>query len=102
METLKKNKNAIIVLVLIVVGFLLYFYVFKKDEPLTSADSSSSAQLIGQELVSEINRLNSLKKVGASYSALFSDPVFRSLNDIQVSVQPKPVGRSNPFLSTGL
>lgn len=102
METLKKNKNILIILALCVVGFLLYTYVFKADEPLTTVDSSSSASLIGQELVGEINRLNSLKKVSASYTALFSDPAFMSLNDIQVNVQSRPVGRQNPFLSSGL
>ncbi len=102
METLKKNKNILIVVALVAVCFLLYVYVFKKEEPLTTTESSSSAQLIGQELVSEINRLKSLKKLNDSYVELFNNPAFISLRDIEVSVQSKPIGRQNPFLPTGL
>lgn len=102
MEIIKKNKNILIILALVAVGFLLYFYVFKQPEPLTTAESSSSAKLIGQELVSEINRLSSLQKINESYAALLSNPAFLSLVDIQIDVQSKPIGRQNPFLSTGL
>jgi hypothetical protein len=101
METLKKNKNSIILLVILIAGFVYYKYFFKADEPLITAENSSSVQIIGQELISEINRLNALKRVGDSYKTLLTDQSFLSLNDIQVNVQSKPIGRSNPFLSTG-
>lgn len=102
METLKNNKNILIILAVVVIGLLLYFYVFKKPEPLIVEESTSSAQLIGQELVSEINRLTSLQKISESYTSLINSPAFISLVDVEVQVQPKPIGRSNPFLSTGL
>ncbi len=99
MESLKNNKNTLLVLALIAIGVLLYFFVFKGEEPLTTTEDSSSAQVLGQDLLSELSRLKALKKINTD---LFKDPVFTNLADIQVGVQSKPVGRQNPFLSPGL
>lgn len=76
MEIIKKNKNILIIIAILAIGLLLYFYVFKQPEPLTTTESSSSAKLIGQELVSEIGRLTSLQKINESYAALLSNEAF--------------------------
>ncbi len=102
MEIIKKNKNIILIVAVVIIGFLAYKYVFKKDEPLTTTESSSSAQILGQDLINELNRLKALRSLSITSTALFNDPVFMSLKDVEVPIQSKPIGRQNPFLSTGI
>ncbi|MSR71586.1 MAG: hypothetical protein EXS50_02905 [Candidatus Taylorbacteria bacterium] len=94
MDLLKKSKNIFIIIAILVVGYLLYTYVFKEEEPLTTTSTSSTAQIFGQDLVSELNHLNSLSKIDTS---IFTDPAFTNLQDISVEVEPRQVGKQNPF-----
>ena len=98
MELLKKNKNSIIVLAVLVVGFLLYQFVFKAEEPLVTSDVSSTSEILGQDLVNELQRLRGLRNIN---TAFFAEPAFTGLYDIEVPITPKPAGRQNPFLPAG-
>lgn len=95
MESLKKNKILLIALVIVVAAALFYFFVLREEEPLIVSDISSPSDILGQDLVNELNRLKSLRNINTS---LFASPLFVGLQDDTVPVQPKPIGRSNPFL----
>lgn len=94
MDLLKKSKNVFLIIGVVLVGYLLYVYVFKPAEPLITATTTPSAQLVGQELINELNRLQSLSKISGD---IFTNPAFSNLQDISVQVEPKPVGKRNPF-----
>ncbi len=98
LETLKKNKISILVIVVLFVGFFGYKMLFPSKGPLVSTDTSTAPEVLGQDLVNELNRLRSLSQIN---SAIFVDPVFVNLRDIQVPVQPQQIGRQNPFLPIG-
>ncbi len=98
MESLKKNKVALVGIAIILFSFFAYKFFFPPVEPLTSTESSSSAGLVGQDLISELNRLKKLSNMDTS---LFENPIFLGLKDISVSIQQKPIGRVNPFLPVG-
>ncbi len=95
MDLLKKSKNIFIIIAILVVGYLLYTNVFKEEEPLTTTSASTTAQIFGQDLVSELNHLTSLSKIDES---IFTNPAFTSLKDISVEVEPRQIGKQNPFL----
>jgi len=99
-EKLKENRNAIIILVLI----LLVFWIYKRSgteiEPLISVlDGGESQQIIGKELVEELGRLKALDRINVDF---FDNLDFQNLEDISVNVSPQPLGRSNPFVPAGL
>lgn len=98
MESLKQNKNSIILLVVLVLGFVWYTFVYKAEEPLITSDQSSTSELLGQDLVSELARLKSLRNIN---TAFFADPAFVGLYDIEVPLVQQPLGRQNPFLPIG-
>lgn len=95
MNLSKKSKNIFILIAILVVGYLLYNYVFKPDEPLTTTSTSSSAQIFGQDLINELNHLKSLNEIDTS---IFTNPSFTNLKDISVEVEPRQIGKQNPFL----
>ncbi len=98
MESIKQNKNSIILVVILIVGYFLYTFVFKAEDPLITSEVSSTSEILGQDLVNELRSLKSLRDIN---SAFFADPAFLGLYDIEVSITPKPVGRQNPFLPVG-
>ncbi len=97
MEYIKKYKNIFLVIGLIVVAFFAYrvfFGVDGIDASLLISDKSSISQgAVGQDLLQLINTLNNLELD----ESIFTDPVFRSLDDLSQDLTPEPSGRNNPF-----
>jgi hypothetical protein len=58
----------------------------------------AEGNLIGQELLEELDRLKSLNKINTDF---FSDPVFGSLIDTKVKPVSQPIGRNNLFTPSG-
>lgn len=91
-----------IALIVIAVGATIYFLFFRSKvapEALTSTSGSSDGSpVIGQELVTELNRLKSLRSINKNF---FTDPAFVSLKDVTQPVEPQPLGRANPFSPVG-
>lgn len=98
MEAIKKNRGAILIIIIIILAFLGYKYFFPAEEPLTTTDGSSTAQVLGQDLLSELNRLKNLSRINQS---IFVNPVFVNLQNSSAIITPRPVGRDNPFLPAG-
>ena len=98
MESLKQNKKSLIWLAIALAVGLAYFYFNQAEEPLVVSDQSTEAELVGQDLIAELTRLETLASLN---TGLFTEPFFTSLRDISVPVEPVPVGRNNPFLDAG-
>lgn len=95
-----KYKNIIIVIVIIVLG--LVAYSFLKSSPtaetlLATTQRQDSAQVLGDEISSAINQINSLKLD----RAVLDDSVVQHLIDHSKPIVPEPVGRNNPFAPIG-
>lgn len=91
-EKLKKSKTSLIVLALVCVLALGYWMMNGEDSP--SQRNSGGGDLVGQELLTELERLRSLNQMDVKF---FDDPVWASLEDTTVPVVPQPIGRQNPF-----
>jgi hypothetical protein len=91
MQFFKNNKSSIGVIV--IVGLLIYVYF--------SYFRSSTEQLISSTPTSDstsklLVALASLHTITLDNS-IFTDPVFLSLSDFGIQIDPQNVGRRNPF-----
>ena len=99
-EKLKHNKNTTALILILVLLGLSYWFFLRGDEPLISVTSTASSdQIVGRELLIELQRLKSLNQVNVNF---FDSEVFKSLEDTTVLVTPQPIGRNNPFISPSL
>jgi len=95
-EQIKKNKTALIILIVLIIVFWLYKRSGTEVEPLiTALQGNTSGQILGAELLVELQRLKSLSQLDANF---FDNRTFASLKDISVVVSPQPIGRDNPFV----
>jgi hypothetical protein len=90
MDTIIKNKTAIVSLVLLILAFFFYSMFFGDDSETLIAPANTAA---GTELIALSKELS-----GISFSQdLFSTPAYRMLVDFGSEVLPQPTGRPNPF-----
>lgn len=96
----KEKKQKIILGVLVVVLiFAVYNVFFKKAEfdPELSFDSSSEIEsTVGREIISTLNRLQTLQ----IDPAFFESELFNSLINFHVELSPEPIGKPDPFAIT--
>lgn len=79
---------------IVILAFLLIYFYMSGDTPTTGTlTPGSSYGTVGASELGLLNQVRSLK----IDSALFTDPVFVSLQDYSVAITPEPVGRPNPF-----
>ncbi len=103
-EALIKN----IVVGSIIVGVLIAaYFLFVKDTPVdtlsggaVAVDSVSTADVVQAKVTRTVSELKDLKSALASAIAIFTTPVFGSLENFSVSVPAEQVGRVNPFVIT--
>lgn len=93
---ISKYKNIIIIAAII--GIALIAYSFLRPDPtaeslLETTQRQSSAQVLGDEITSAINQINSLKLE----RGVLDDPVVKNLIDHSKPIIPEPIGRENPF-----
>lgn len=95
-----KNNKVILLVLLIIIAFVGYNFMFKKDVSSGSGDlavdspeGASGQSAIGKDLVINLSKLKSL----TLDETFFQDPIFNSLNDFSVPIVPQEVGRDNPF-----
>jgi hypothetical protein len=94
MDTLLKNKKAVIVFILLVLAFFLYGAIFVPD----ASPSDEAAVTPGHEdLLNIANELSSIN----FRQELFSAPAYRALLDFSTDIPPQPAGRPNPFQIIG-
>lgn len=94
----KKNiKNIITIVVVIVVIFFAYTFFVKGNKEPDALVSTSSATVAGSPVVRELFKiLDQLSELSLDTS-IFEDPLYKSLEDYGVTIDPQPIGRSNPF-----
>jgi hypothetical protein len=103
MKDLLKYKKIIVVIVLVVVGFVVYSYLFKNDKQdqliLNSAGVVNANQTYaGREIVVLLSDLRSIKL----NDDIFSNPAFKKLIDFSLPISSEPKGRNNPFAPIGV
>ena len=95
-----KYKNIIIVLVIVILGFVAYSFLKPADSTetlLSTTEKQDSTQILGDEISSAINQINSLKLD----RGVLDDPVVKNLVDHSKPIVSEPVGRKNPFAPIG-
>jgi len=99
MEALKKNKNSLLVLLLIIVCFVAYIFFFRDNGSLTNTSIQTEEDILRSEVVTKLKNLESLNKIDNS---ILKDVVFVSLKDGSLPiVAESSVGRGNPFAPIG-
>ena len=100
MELVKKYKNILIGVGVLVAVFGIYAYWPVSDTPSDGTSTLSyddtgavDTAFVGQEILGILNRLRDLKIDGS----VFDNPVFKSLVDYRVATTSEPIGRSDPF-----
>jgi hypothetical protein len=96
LDKLKKNKSALITLVVIAILILIYWLLRGEEGPVIPL-SETQEQLVGQELLNELERLRALRVI--NFEEFLANPILNSLKDTEVEPVPQTVGRNNPFTS---
>ncbi len=91
---IQKLTVPIIVIVALLAGFVVYNNFIKKDVPdgivASSVEATSS---LDEDILPILLKLNDITFDGS----IFSDPVFKTLEDQSKQVEPEEGGRVNPF-----
>lgn len=98
--SLFKNKIVILVLVGVVLAGVVW-YSFMRDTgaaPLLKTEDLTQANGVDSDVVAILLQLRAVSLAGT----IFTDPVFRSLQDFGSEIVPEPVGRQNPFAPLGV
>lgn len=96
MDFFAKNKVLIGFVLFILIGLSVWFGVLNggsvQNTVLTSETAGGSVA-VDSDLVQTLLKLRAVSLSGA----IFSDPLFQSLQDFGTQIVPEPVGRENPF-----
>ena len=85
----------VVLTVLLGTSFYLLSGKTPEESSLTVLSDSPRDAALGRELLTALATLKSTKL----NTAIFNDPVFKSLRDFGVVIAAQPVGRRNPFAS---
>jgi len=96
-----KTKKIILGIGIFVILFLLYAYLTKKPDtsslPTGASETATQGDLVGQQFIALLNDLRTI----TFDNNFFANPAYQSLEKQSITIQPQPVGRSNPFASIG-
>lgn len=92
---LKKNKNILIIGLVVVAAFIAYTIFFTPDtsNPLQAQGATGEQAAVEQELIGLLLELRSI----TLDTAVFEDSRFKDLQDFSQEIVAEPVGRTNPF-----
>lgn len=99
-----KKQIIIAIVAIVILGGGYVYFVNTKDSDNKTLDvkkpgllgesaGGAGSQLIGADVLSLLNRINSLK----IDTSIFSSLIYQSLVDFSVEIPPQNVGRPNPF-----
>lgn len=95
MGIFKKYKTLILIVAIVIIAGVAYTILFGGgDDALLTAESPGNTA--SAEESNLLTLLLDLREVKLDES-IFSDPVFRSLEDFSQDLVSEPVGRENPF-----
>ncbi len=95
------NKKKILIIgVIILMLFLAFSYLFNKKTDTTglSVEIKTSESGDAKYIYSLLQKMSKVKLT----DSIFSDPVFASLKDNTISLNPQEAGRNNPFAPVSL
>lgn len=91
-------KNIIITVAVAILAFAVYFFFLRGNG--STSDSGLSVETVAgttptadKSLVTLLLEMKSVKLD----EELFNSPVFKSLSDYSIKIEPQEVGRTNPF-----
>ncbi|PIT91032.1 hypothetical protein COU17_02560 [Candidatus Kaiserbacteria bacterium CG10_big_fil_rev_8_21_14_0_10_49_17] len=105
MGFIKKYKNILIVIAVVVVSFVAYSMFFGGEGNQNQVLTSDAANGVGTSAQQEASRellslLLDLRAIQLDES-IFDDPAFRALTDFGQDLVQEPTGRRNPFAPLG-
>jgi hypothetical protein len=91
------NKSTAILLIILVLGGFIYFYVTGDNASTSSSLLGSGSTVASDNAAAEVLAL--LKQIQSLEidAKIFEMPVYKTLQDYSVEVPPQNVGRPNPF-----
>jgi hypothetical protein len=98
--SLLKNKIVMLVLAGVVLAGIVWYSFLGGGgvkAPLLTTEDLTAQGAIDSDVVAILLQLRAVSLSGT----IFSDPVFRSLQDFGSEIVPEPVGRQNPFAPLG-
>ncbi|MFQ5661981.1 MAG: hypothetical protein ACE5F2_01885 [Candidatus Paceibacteria bacterium] len=99
MKFFKKYKTLILIVGAVIIAAVAYtiFFGGEDDSLLVAEPQDNAASVEESNLLTLLLDLRSVKL----NDTLFSDPVFKSLEDFGQELTAEPVGRENPFAPIG-
>lgn len=101
-QTLRKYKKILLLIVILFMAFLIYSYFKggdKTNDILTATSpTGGSNNAIGQQFFNQLLTLQNLQLD----DKVFADPRFQSLQDFSQPLPDEPQGRPNPFAPIGV
>jgi hypothetical protein len=93
---LGKNKNLILIVVVLIVGFFAYqtYFVTDKSNDLLTVTGPASVKILGQDIIRNLNKIDALQLD----ATVLDHPVMKNLRDFSGEVDDQESGRDNPFL----
>ena len=93
--SLSGNTKKILIglLVVLIIGFLGYYFIIKSSTPVEDLISSPSDQTVGQDILVLVNKLKTI----SIDSSFLSSALFTNLKDYRARINPEVKGRTNPF-----
>lgn len=87
-------QNTLIVLSLLGLAAFAYYLLVMQGDTALNTSVNETASIESQIFLEQLNQLKSV----SLQTEIFSDQQFRSLVNQSATVQPQPVGRTNPFI----
>jgi len=97
MDFIKKNKNVLMLIGVLLLALAAYWYWQSgnngNEPPLSASPPQTTASLAGQDILNLLNQLRSIQ----IDSSVFENPAFKSLVDYRIATTAEPLGRPDPF-----
>lgn len=97
MNFIRQYQTAIafIIIVMVLFGGYQYFFATGTERVVTATDAPGAG--VDQDLIALLFELRAIRLD----DAIFSDPLFHSLQDFGQELVAEPIGRQNPFAPLG-
>ncbi|MBU1160055.1 hypothetical protein KKD04_02650 [Patescibacteria group bacterium] len=98
-----KKRLKILILILVVLAAIFVYYIYSSDKQPAPEDSnlavvtSNGSREKSDERTEKILTMLKLVESVELDTSFFENPLFNSLIDNSVELNPEPVGRNNPF-----
>ncbi|MFH1956730.1 MAG: hypothetical protein ABIJ28_03730 [Patescibacteria group bacterium] len=98
-----KKRLKILILILVVLAAIFVYYIYSSDKQPAPEDSNLAVVTSngsGEKSDERTEKILTMLKLVESVeldTSFFENPLFNSLIDNSVELNPEPVGRNNPF-----